>query len=108
MKSIGRMREQKKIEERTGGRAKVKGKSLTGVFCQRPEKQFPCKVLFFCYSELWLRSNQHDSCANSTLKPGISHVRLAFELHEVPLAPSSFLWNYRSPIKVNSYLPKCH
>lgn len=87
MKSIGRMREQKKIEERTGGRAKVKAKSLTGVFCQRPEKQFPCKVLFSCYSELWLRSNQHDSCANSTLKPGISHVCLAlssmrFLLHQ--------------------------
>lgn len=104
------MREQKKkrIEERTGGRAKVKEKCLTGVFCQRSEKQFPCKVLFFCYSELRLKSNQHDSCVNSTLKPGISHVHLAFELYEVPLAPSNFLWNDRSFIKVNSYLHKCH
>lgn len=74
---------------------------LAGVLCQKPEKQFTCKVLFSCYSELSLKSNQHGSCENSTLKPGISHVHLAFELHEVPLTPSSFLWNDRSPIKVS-------
>lgn len=69
-------------------RVKAEAKCTIGGLRQMAERQILSKVLFSCYTELWrqlLPSNPVWQLCKLHFKPGISHVQLAFKLHEAPL-----------------------
>lgn len=83
---MNRSKNRKKNEQE--GEPKLRQSALLVDFVKEQKSSFHPKFCFpiiqscGCSPSLL---NQRGSCVNSTLKPGISHVHLAFKLREVPL-----------------------